>query len=334
MLAARGQPLLAGRSRQSSASAPPVRAARSHGPKRAALQVVSYRTEVSEKLLKNAQQYARITGAAGSMSRSDLSTSLEPLIGPHGITFLADHVIYPHDRTKDVGSLVDSLSRQHAAYEHQVYRPVVSAVNEEAGVVFTAIYYVLRNRGPLLDVKEPTGRISKGFLIDKMTFDKNTGRLVSSLVTRQLTAEERDSLLEDPSSFQPAVVNEGELVAVPNVVAGPNDYKYMGEMITQWDSLWSSEAPLDQLNKVLDPNCRAHDGYGLSNKPNGILWQGVNQARDTITSSHKTYESRSQLVSYAVSYEHKIRDIYEFCMKEYPLRHIKQQQKKKGWMPL
>ncbi len=31
----------------------------------------------------------------------------------------------------DLRHLVDSLAKQHAAYEHLVYRPVVSAVNEE-----------------------------------------------------------------------------------------------------------------------------------------------------------------------------------------------------------
>ena len=53
---------------------------------------------------------------------------------------------------------MDTLKRQHTAYEHMVYRPVVSAVNEDQGVVFTAVYYVLRNRAPLFGAKEPTDR--------------------------------------------------------------------------------------------------------------------------------------------------------------------------------
>ncbi|EFJ41107.1 hypothetical protein VOLCADRAFT_119799, partial [Volvox carteri f. nagariensis] len=268
--------------------------------------VMSYRTELSEKLLKSALQYARLTGEAGRMSRTDLTTQLEPLVGTRGVTFLADHVIYPKDRTKDLGQLADSLARQHAAYEHLTYRPVVSAVNEEDGVVFSAIYYVLRNRGAVLDATEPTGRISKGFLIDKMTFDKSTGRLLSSLVARQMTLEERDSLLQDPTAWQPAVVDEGELVAVPHVVAGPNDYKYMGEVISKWVAMWSSGAPLDDLPKVVASNCREHDGYGLHNKPNGITWQGLDQGRAIIAAAHKTYDIRNELVSHAVSYDHKL----------------------------
>ena len=42
---------------------------------------------------------------------------------------------------------------------------------------------------------------------------------MSSLVTRQLTLEERDALLPDPTAWQPADVGEGELTAVPDVVA-------------------------------------------------------------------------------------------------------------------
>ncbi|GIL87345.1 hypothetical protein Vretifemale_15421, partial [Volvox reticuliferus] len=99
-------------------------------------------------------------------------------------------------------------------------------------------------------------------------------------------------------------------------------------------------------------------GYGLFNKPNGIVWQGLNGARDAINKVHNTYENRNQLLSYAVSYDHKlafqhwradtverggskraqsieglglvcfnehlqIRDIYTFVMQDYPLRHNK-----------
>ncbi len=45
------------------------------------------------------------------------------------------------------------------------------------------------------------------------------GQLVSSLVTRQLTLEERDALLVDPSAWQPVAVEEQQLVAVPDIVA-------------------------------------------------------------------------------------------------------------------
>ncbi|GIL44202.1 hypothetical protein Vafri_1726, partial [Volvox africanus] len=328
------------------------------GPRRAALQVMMYRTEMGEKLLKTAHEYVRLTGEAGRLPRVDVAARLEPLMETRGVSFLADRVIYPQNRTKNLDQLVDSLTRQHAAYEHLVYRPVVTAVNEEAGLVFAAIYYVLRNKGPVLEAREPTGRISKGFLLDEMTFNQATGRLTSSLVTRQMTLEERDSLLEDPAAWQPAVVEEGELVAVPNVVAGPNDYKYMGEVISQWVAMWSSGAAMDELPKLVDSNCRDHDGYGLFNKPNGIVWQGLDGARDAIMRMRKGYDARFQLLSYAVSYDHKlafqhwradtverggnkraesieglglvcfnehlqIRDIYTFVMQDYPLRDSK-----------
>ncbi|KXZ45146.1 hypothetical protein GPECTOR_58g595 [Gonium pectorale] len=294
------------------AAAAPCR--RAGGPRRGSLQVVAYRSELSELLLQRANRYAEVTGAAGVMTDDEVGAALGTLLGPRGVTFLADGVVYPKDRVKDVKQLVGSLQRQHAAYEHLVYRPVVSAVNEEQGVVFTAVYYVLRNRGPVFGASEPTGRISKGFLVDKMSFDRKTGHLVSSLVTRQLTLEERDALLEDPTAWQPAVVEEGELVDVPDIVAGPNDYKYMGEVISKWAGVWSSEASLDVLPQVLAPDCRAHDGYGLANKANGILWQvgglgvarGPEQAREVISRTHDTYDNRNQLVSYAVSFEHKL----------------------------
>ncbi|GIL87294.1 hypothetical protein Vretifemale_15354, partial [Volvox reticuliferus] len=127
------------------------------GPKRASLQVMTYRTEKGEKLLKTAHEYVRLTGEAGRLTRAELAARLEPLLEPRGVSFLADHVIYPQNRTKNVNQLVESLTRQHAAYEHLVYRPVVAAVNEEAGAVFAAIYYVLRNKGPVLEAAEPTG---------------------------------------------------------------------------------------------------------------------------------------------------------------------------------
>ncbi|KAG2438298.1 hypothetical protein HYH02_010995 [Chlamydomonas schloesseri] len=188
--------------------------------------------------------------------------------------------------------------------------------------------------------------------------------LVSSLVTRQLTLEERDALLPDPSAWQPAAVEEGELVAVPDVVAGPNDYAYMGEVIGKWAGVWSSgssssggssgSSSMDVLGQVLAPDVRSYDGYGLANKPNGVLWQGPDQARAVIAATHDRYDNRNQLVSYAVSFEHKlgfhhwranatdrgteqaepiegvgliafnkhlqIQRIYEFDMKPYPLR--------------
>ncbi|PNW79165.1 hypothetical protein CHLRE_09g402886v5 [Chlamydomonas reinhardtii] len=107
---------------------------------------------------------------------------------------------------------------------------------------------------------------------------------------------------------------------------------------------------------VLAPDVRALDGYGLANKPNGVLWQGPEQARAVISATHDRYDNRNQLVSYAVSYDHKlgfhhwranaatdrgttdpaepiegvgliafnkhlqIQRIYEFDMKPYPLR--------------
>ncbi len=48
---------------------------------------------------------------------------------------------------------------------------------------------------------------------------QSPGQLVSSLVTRQLTLEERDALLVDPSAWQPVSVEEQQLVAVPDIVA-------------------------------------------------------------------------------------------------------------------
>ncbi|KAG2488451.1 hypothetical protein HYH03_012958 [Edaphochlamys debaryana] len=287
-------------------SAAPARARRAAGPKRGQLQVVAFRSELAELYLQRAQHYADLTASAGSLTAEEAAQQLAPLVGPRGVTFLADGVVYQRDRTRDVRQLVDALGRQHAAYEHLVYKPVVAAVNEEQGVVFQAVYYVLRNKAPLFGADEPTGRISKGFLVDKMSFDKKSGAIVSSLVTRQLTLEERDALLPDPTAWQPAVVDEGELVAVPDVVAGPNDYKYMAEQISQWAGVWSSEAPLDVLGKVLAPDCRSFDGYGLANKPNGILWQGVPEARAVIEATHHKYDNRNQLVSYAVSFDHKL----------------------------
>ncbi|PNH10590.1 hypothetical protein TSOC_002688 [Tetrabaena socialis] len=304
--------------------------------------VVAYRSELGDLLLQRAQAYADVTANAGKMTDEAVARQIAPFVGAKGVRFQADGVIYRSDRTRDVTQLTHALARQHAAYEHLVYRPVVSAVNEEQGVVFTAIYFVLRNRGALFGASAPSGRISKGFLVDKLGFDKNTGALVSSLVTRQLTLEERDALLPDPTKWQPAVVEEGELVAVPDVVAGPNDHKYMAEIISNWAGVWSSEASVDVLEKVLAPDCRAYDGYGLANKPNGILWQAVDEARKIILATHERYDNRNQLVSYAVSHEHKlgfhhwranavdkerveqpiegIHNLYEFDMKPYPLK--------------
>ncbi|GFR40328.1 hypothetical protein Agub_g868, partial [Astrephomene gubernaculifera] len=272
---------------------------------RGRLQVVSYRSALTDLMLQRAQRYAEVTGGAANQSADEVAAALSPMIGPRGITFLADGVIYQHDRTRDVRQLANALSRQHTAYEHVVYRPVVSAVNEEQGVVFSAIYYVLRNRGSLFGRDEPTNRISKGFLVDKLSFDKE-GHFVSSLVTRQLTLEERDALLPDPTAWQPAVVEEKDLIAVPDVVAGPDDYKFMSEQISKWAGVWSSEAPLDKLPELLAPNCRELDAYGFSNKPNGIVWQGVDQAREAVKRTHNQYDNRNQLVSYAVSFEHKL----------------------------
>ncbi|KAG2438301.1 hypothetical protein HYH02_010998 [Chlamydomonas schloesseri] len=149
---------------------------RGAGSSRGRLQVVAYRSELSDMLLQRATRYAELTAAAGSMTRQELASQLGPLVGPRGVAFLADGVIYRRDRKRDVGQLVEALGRQHRAYKHLVYRPVVSAVNEEQGVVFTAVYWVLQNSGePLFGAKEPSGRISKGFLIDKLSFDKRSG---------------------------------------------------------------------------------------------------------------------------------------------------------------
>ncbi|KAG2429572.1 hypothetical protein HXX76_010807 [Chlamydomonas incerta] len=330
---------------------------------RGRLQVVAYRSELSDMLLQaraadcRAHRYAELTAAAGSMTREELATALGPLVGPRGVAFLADGVIYRRDRTRDVGQLVDALTRQHRAYEHLVYRPVVSAVNEEQGVVFSAVCFVVRNREPLFGAREATGRISQGFLIDKQSYDKRSGALVSSLVTRQLTLEERDALLPDPTAWQPTAVEEAELTAVPDVVAGPADHAYMRQIIGKWAGVWSSRSSrssLDVLPQVLAPDVCAYDGYGLCNKPNGVLWQGPNEARAVIAATHDRYDNCNQLVSYAVSFEHKlgfhhwranatdrgterlepiegvgliafnkhlqIQRIYEFDMKPYPLR--------------
>ncbi|PNW79164.1 hypothetical protein CHLRE_09g402849v5 [Chlamydomonas reinhardtii] len=200
-------------------AAAPVSAGRRTSTGRGRLQVVAYRSELSEMLLQRAHRYAELTAAAGSMTREELGVALGPLVGPRGVAFLADGVIYRRDRKRDVGQLVDALGRQHQAYKHLVYRPVVSAVNEAQGVVFSAVYWVLQNTQPLFGAQEPSGRISKGFLIDKQSYDTRSGVLVSSLVTRQLTLEERDALLPDPTAWQPADVGEGELTAVPDVVA-------------------------------------------------------------------------------------------------------------------
>ena len=66
----------------------------------------------------------------------------------------------PPLRTRHPHYLPPSPSSPFPSFLHpmQVYRPVVSAVNEAQGVVFSAVYWVLQNTQPLFGAQEPSGR--------------------------------------------------------------------------------------------------------------------------------------------------------------------------------
>lgn len=49
---------------------------------------------------QRAHRYAELTAAAGSMTREELGVALGPLVGPRGVAFLADGVIYRRDRKR------------------------------------------------------------------------------------------------------------------------------------------------------------------------------------------------------------------------------------------
>ncbi|WIA21418.1 hypothetical protein OEZ85_000632 [Tetradesmus obliquus] len=299
-----------------------TRLARSSRPGRTTtVRTMAFVNSQQEQLCGQARQFVETWGSVASKGMDAVKKELGDMIADE-CTFKADGVLYTKD-LKGKAAIMQALEREHAKYEHKTYYPVAVAADDTHNIAFVGVAWEYKNVGPLKEGAQPSGNTSRGFSIKQLTFHPRSGKLTESRVNRQMTAEEQQELLAPGAKCQPADVFGDVLPKLGwgaqqaseqnPPVADAEFAERMSSSLKTWVQCWSSDADLDQLNKVLDPALMAYDAYGLhhaADKPqregHAISMMGRDDARAAIEGLHKKFTDRNKLLSSAVNPDQRV----------------------------
>lgn len=271
--------------------------------RRGTLRVMAFKSEHAQLLLDVSRKYAQVVSDAEKVFAPDASKEVKDLVAGQDMLFQADGVILNKDQKKNVDDVLLGMRRQHTTYRHlMTATPVAEAVNEGTHSVFRAGHFAMQNIGEY-EGNPATNSVSTGFYIEKLVFDHATERIVSSLVTRQMTEEERRHLLHEPSACRPAEI---DLTSLKDLTVSADDSKQMSEAIRTWVEAWNSGSNLDALDGVMDPHVKYLDCYGLSSSGVGMAWEGLKEAKSAVASAQKKYDNTNTLVASAVCDNRKV----------------------------
>lgn len=263
---------------------------------------MAFKTEHSQQLLANSRKYTEFVSDAEKVFAADASKQMKDLVAGSEVLFIADGVVFNKDQRKSADDELLSLRRQHTTYRHLLTAtPKVEAANEVDHSVFRAGHFALQNIGDYAGTAS-TNRVSTGFYIEKLQFEHPSERIVSSLITRQMTLEERDHLLHEPSAFHPPEI---DLTRLQNAPVSAEDAKRMEDAIRKWVNVWSSGSDVGILDDIMDPHVKYLDCYGLASSV-GASWEGVKEGKAAVAAAQKHYKNSNTLVSFAISENQKV----------------------------
>lgn len=268
------------------------------------------------QLVQAAGAYVSLVGKAGSMGRNELKERLAGLVGQAGLLYKADSVAYKEDRHRTPEQMVEALLKQHAAYEHKVYRPIALAADPDAGIAFVAVYYELDSIGVHMG-RLPTDKISRGVLVEKLQFEAEPFRLASSLLCRPFTREEAAALEELPQGTDvtptkwhtfPDGLGEAQFMGPP--LADTQDWApeadHMLRTLQSWTLAWNTTADSSLIDQALAPHVVMIDGYGISSDRSGRVFNNRDEAKKQVAEAQDKMINTNRVVAAAVSHDRRV----------------------------